>query len=58
MTQSQLERRVRYPTTYAVGSTVVVLVIGLTAFSPQRITEWKEVLANTAQIDTLRAGHI
>lgn len=58
MTQDQLERRVRYLTTYAVGSTLLFVVLAVAAFAPERIAEWKKVVANTAEVDTLRVGQI
>lgn len=58
MTRDQLECRVRHLTTYAVGSTLLFLMFAVASFGPEQIAEWKKVVANTAEVDTLRVGHI
>lgn len=58
MTRSQLERRVRFLTAYAVGSILLFVIVAVAAFRPDTIATWQEMRATTGEVDTLQAEYV
>jgi hypothetical protein len=58
MTKSQLERRVRLLTFYALGTTLLIVGVTVAAFTSDSIGRWAEVRAKRGLVDTLEAKYI
>lgn len=58
MTEEQLERRVRLLSVWASASTLLAVVLLVTAFGTDSVARWTEVYAEQSTVDTLHADYI